>query len=129
MKKVLVLVLLFASLSQAIADPVKKTDSMKLTFGWVRGADGKRHSVKNVQFEIGQVIKLDPSQVKKVRFMKSRKKFAPNVEPPPTRSAQPHDLVSLAEMLVGKSLHANAAGGVTFDQTVFSSRTGNFYIL
>ena len=129
MKKVLILVLLFASLSQAIAEPYKKSTPMKLTFGWLRGANGQPQSVKNVHFEIGQVVKLDPKQVKTIRFMKSRKKPVFNVVPPPSKGDEPHDLISLAEKLVGSTLHANVAGGNMFDQTVFSSRTGNYYIL
>lgn len=129
MKKVLIFVLLFASLSLAVADPVKKSASMKLTFGWVRNSEGKRQSVKNIQLEIGPVIKLDPSQVKRVRPIQSKRRPVVNTEPPPAKQSQPHDLISLAEKLVGSQLQANIASAGMFDQSVYNSRTGNFYIL
>lgn len=130
MKKLFVFVFLMAGIMMAFAEPVRDPATMKLTFGWLRGPDGTARSVQGVELEVGQVIKLDPSQVMHVRPMKAKKGATlPKLPPPGKNSKNASDLVSLAEALVGKNLSASTKPGGMFEQVVFSSRTGNYYIL
>lgn len=118
MRFVVLILMLLASLTMALAERKVHEGELEVAFGYVRGLDGKKHSIKGVKLPY-VAVPIAPEAVTRLKVARGKVQSA---DPP-----KPTTLRDIADSMVDPRWMASLSpAGMTMSRTIYEATAGGY---